>query len=218
MKPETFNYIWSQVEKSIGKIESKFTDDMKLKWKFERAYGREYSDIIKTEYEAIRDHLKQRCYKKVSDDELDDNKIDQHKIAACFCYALLCKKAFVFEMNDDIPADMLLSNYMLAYSVSLQIIYLCLIDLYLCSEKREKKKLATDLQQHGSLWVPDTTTTHDQYNLGRVKTLALNEYHNISFDLLTYADMMYWIEHYNRQILENNPFVDAINPSANFQD
>ena len=217
MKPETFDYIWTQIEKSIGSIENSFTQADKSRWNFQRAYGQEYGGIIKTEYETIRDQLKARCYKKTSN-EVDENKVDQHKIAACFCYALLRKKAFLFDLKDDIPAEMLLSNYMLAYSASLQIIYLCLIDLYLSSKEDQKIALAYDLQKHGSLWIPETTKSHDHYNLGRAKTLALNEYHDISFDLLAYADMMYWIEHYNRQMLEKSYIVKAIDPSKNFQD
>ena len=218
MKRETFDYIWGQIEKSILAIENQFDPDIKLKWNFRRAYGQEYCEIIKSEYETIRDQLKARCYKKAVDDEVDDNKVDQHKIAACFCYAFLQRKAFAFDLNDDIPAKMLLSNYMLAYSVSLQIIYLYMIDLYLSSADREKKELASVLEKKGHLSVPETTKTHDPYNLGRAKTLALNEYHNISFDLLAYADMMYWVEHYNRQCLEHDYIVEATNPSEMFQD
>lgn len=218
MERETFDYIWGQVEKSICAIEGQFEPDIVARWNFRRAYGQEYSGIIKSEYETIRDQLKVRCYKKVADDEVDDNKVDQHKIAACFCYAMLRRKAFAFDLDDEIPAKMLLSNYMLAYAVSLQIIYLCMIDLYLSSEDEEKRKLAKVLEDQGHLSVPETTKTHDPYNLGRAKTLALNEYHNISFDLLAYADMMYWVEHYNRQCLEHSYNVEATDPSKKFRD
>lgn len=215
MTQETYDYIWTQVEKSIRSIENKFSQREKDKWEFKRAYGSEYKAVIKEEYDTIKNQLKKRCYKEKDNEE---NKIDQHKIAACFCDAFLRRKAFDFRMDNSIPYEMLLSNYMVAYSVSLQIIYLCLLDLYSGSLDPEKRKLASALMEHGQLWVPATTITHDQYNLGRVKTLALNDYHNVSFDALGYADMMYWIEHYNRQVLEKNYLVDPIDPGEPFQD
>ena len=131
MTNKTYTYFWNQFEKSIRTIECLLSAEDKSNWNFERAYGKEYSEVIRASYEAIRDQLKERCYQKNPDSEISDNKIDQHKIAACFCCAFLEHKAFSFDLNDGTPAKMLLSNYMLAYSVSLQVIYLCLIDFYL---------------------------------------------------------------------------------------
>lgn len=217
MTDETYVYFWKQFEKTIAHIENKFSDENKEKWHFRRVHAEEYREVIKAEYVSIRDNLKKRCY-KVEHGNGDINRIDQHKIAACFCYAFLRHKAFSFKLDDEIPYEMLLSNYMVAYSISLQVIYLCLIDLYLSFKDPQKQALAFDLKRRGTLLTPDTTTTHDSYNLGRVKTLALNEYHKVSFDLLAYADMMYWIEHYNRQCLERSHVVRAIDPNKDFQD
>ena len=36
---------------------------------------------------------------------------------------------------------------------------------------------------------------------GRVKTLALNDLYAIDFDIITYADMLYWIEKFNKDDL-----------------
>lgn len=218
MEKETFDYLWKQFDKTIKSVESQFEKDVKEKWHFRRVYGQEYSEIIHSEYDEIRDQLKSRCYKRSVEGGINDNKIDQHKIAACFCYAFLRRKAFSFDLNDDISPEMLLSNYQLAYLVSLQVIYLCLIDLYLSYKDEKKHILADKLQHQGTLLVPETTKTHDTYHIGRIKTLALNEYHNISFDLLSYADMMYWVEHYNRQLLECSYNVSATDPNKRYQD
>ena len=48
---------------------------------------------------------------------------------------------------------------------------------------------------------PPTNPGHDSYPYGRIKALALNDIYGIDFDLLAYADMMYWIEDYNKTLL-----------------
>lgn len=54
------------------------------------------------------------------------------------------------------------------------------------------------------LRTPKTNEGHDEYNAGRQKTLMLNEVFENEFDILTYSDMLFWIEYYNGQLLENN--------------
>ena len=153
--------------------------------------------MILNEYRIVRDELKRKCY---SESNRFNSRIDQHKIAACFCKALIQKKVFSFIVNDNISSKMLLSNYELAYTVSLRIIYIYLIDYYILQNSID---CLNKLIKQECLLVPETTESHDAYHEGRMKTLALNDYYGIPFDLLTYADMMYWIEYYNRQIIEN---------------
>ena len=50
--------------------------------------------------------------------------------------------------------------------------------------------------------MPSTNKGHDEYNAGRQKTLMLNDVFENEFDILTYSDMLFWIELYNRQLLE----------------
>ena len=104
---------------------------------------------------------------------------------------------------------MLLSNYELAYIVSLRIIYIYLIAYYI---KIDQKQFADKLISQKNLKVPQTTITHDGYNEGRIKTLALNDFYGIEFDILTYSDMMYWIEYYNRQLIEAKIEIEPDNP------
>ncbi len=59
-----------------------------------------------------------------------------------------------------------------------------------------------------------TTIGHDTYKIGRIKAMALNDINNIPFDLLGYSDMLFWIEHFNRQIIENTINVKSKNPKA----
>lgn len=207
MKVSTYDYIWNQIDKLINAIKENIESLGKdsgnnyiKEFEFKLTYGEKTKEVIKNEYILIRDELKSRCYPSALDENGNPNRIDQHKIAACFCKALIRKKVFSFKVNEKTPPEILLSNYELAYTVSLYIIYIYLEDSY---RLKNQEGLIRDLVKTCQLEVPSTAKTHDQYNVGRIKTLALNDYYNIDVDILTYADMMYWIEYYNRQIIEN---------------
>lgn len=212
MKRETYDWLWCHIEKRIAAVEDSLSEVDKERLSFRRAYGDKTKEVIWGQYKRSRDGLKERCYRKKKTFSKNVNLIDQHKIATCFCDALLTKKVFAFNMDNQIPQKMLLSNYTLAYSVSLLIIYVYLHDFY--------KKVSPSsvhlqrLQTQGTLVTPRTTTSHDKYDLGRVKTLALNDYYGIKLDMLSYADMMFWIEHYNRQLIENSINVTPYTPES----
>ena len=212
MKQDTYNWIWEQIDDTIKNVENKLDETEKERLSFQRTYSKNFKIIIKKEYEKVKKELKSKCYDK---EEEKNPRIDQHKIAACFCRALIQKKVFTFNIDDSITKDMLLSNYEVAYTVSMRIIFIYLIDYYI--RKHDEEYLGNLINQK-CLKVPKTTNTHDLYNEGRIKTLALNDYHGMPLDLLMYSDMMYWIEYYNRQLIEDNiklvpndPFEDAEN-------
>ncbi len=50
--------------------------------------------------------------------------------------------------------------------------------------------------------MPKTTDEHDRFNLGRIKKLVLNDIFLENFDILSYSDMLYWIELFNIMLLE----------------
>lgn len=202
MKDKTYEWIWRTIENSMTQIEDALNEAEKSRLHFRKTYGSKSEEVVWDEYVRIRDSLKKRCYSK-KDQRADNILIDHHKIASCFCNVLISKKMFAFDIDNDISHAMLLSNYLLAYQVSLQIIYYYLSEFYISSNIPNKNEIVNKLKTQKTLFVPKTTIKHDPYNIGRVKTLALNDYYGIEFDLLCYADMMYWIEHYNRQILEN---------------
>ena len=61
---------------------------------------------------------------------------------------------------------------------------------------------AEKLMKRKKLYEPPVSNGHDAYDEGRIISMALNDIHGNSFDLLGYADMMYWIEMYTRQKIE----------------
>lgn len=212
MDRETFEWIWKRIEPNIDAIENALDSAERMRMHFRRVYEKEKAlEVILQEYNTVRNALKADYYKNHEPEDGESNLIDHHKIAACLCQALLQKKIFTFNMDDNISVEMLLSNYKLAYTASLTIIYLCMIDWYIY--KCDNVVLAKLLAQK-QLLGPGTTTTHAPYHEGRIKTLAQNEHRGINFDILSYADMMYWIEHYNRQLLENKIDVEPYNPEV----
>ena len=98
------------------------------------------------------------------------------------------------------PKRMFTINYELAYTVSLGFIYATLIAQY---KNIGREDFAEKLLQQKTLIVPKTSLGHDEYHDGRIHTLALNDIYGNTFDILTYSDMMFWIEYYNRQMIED---------------
>ena len=84
-----------------------------------------------------------------------------------------------------------------------------------------KQDIVDQLLATKQLRVPLTNVGHDEYNVGRQKTLMLNDVFENEFDILTYSDMLFWIELYNRQLLEGVvqpqvlPVIDWISESQN---
>lgn len=202
MEDITYDWLWNKIEKTIIAIEQRITDrygDVLGLCNFRRTYGADTKNVIRLEYNKIRDELKSQCYLEADKEKIKEHQIDQHKIAACMCKAMINKKVFAFDVSLDLPDEIWLCNYRLAYTVSLQIIFLYLIDYYIKNDEEKAKQL----MEQGTLMVPQTTQSHDEYNKGRIKTLALNDYYGNEINLLEFSDMLYWIEYYNRQILEN---------------
>lgn len=195
MKDETFDRVWEQINESAEAIYQRLKPEGH---DFRFTYRDRGKKIICKEYDKIRRALKSRCYEPPVDPETGGHLIDHHKIAACFCKALIDNKLFSFEMDEKVSGEMVRSNYELAYTVSLRIVYDYLVE----SLKNEgKEELKERLKASNCLQVPTTTPSHEDYNLGRIKALALNDFYHMEFDLLAYSDMMFWIELYNRQIL-----------------
>ena len=126
------------------------------------------------------------------------NLIDIHKICACFTAAIIKVRIFDYNKKDIVPQEIFYSNYSLAFLVGIHIMYLGLLSDY---EKENKEDLFAALDNKKTFSFPTTNDGHDSYIHGRIKTLALNDMYGVDFDVLTYADMLYWIEEYNKYVL-----------------
>lgn len=199
IKETTYEYIWTEIiEPTIKRIHSSMDDELCFKYKFS------HRDLLFVKHEIFDLYQKKRDRLKTLyhfDDGKEDRLIDIHKIAACFAAVLIEHPVFEYSMDVDshLPDSMFRANAELAYSVSLGIIYIQLIGDY---TRLQEDQYVHKLIEKGKLLVPKTTKGHDEYHLGRIKTIALNYAFQTEFDVLTYSDMMFWIELYNRQILE----------------
>lgn len=199
MKKESFDYIWKElVLPSVNRIVLRFTEEQRNAYHFEVRSLEGRKEVIEKEYNAIRDFLKRHYYKGMSDS--GNSLIDNHKIAACLCFAFLRNKIFSFKITENMPTEMFTSNYELAYTISMGFIFRMLIIQY---ERNNAHEFANKLKSNGKLFFPATSEGHDEYIRGRINALALNDLHKNTFDLLGYSDMMFWIEYYNRQRIEN---------------
>ncbi len=60
-----------------------------------------------------------------------------------------------------------------------------------------------ELKKQATFVFPATNPGHDTYVQGHVKTLALNDLCGNDFDVLTYTDMLFLIECYNKEQIYN---------------
>lgn len=203
MKDINFDFLWDiLIVKLIEQLYKEFDKDKIEEFDIRIKDKEIVKKNIYREYNKIRKSLKQKYYYKGNS---PNAKIDNHKIASCFCKSLINNKIFVFKIKKEISNELFLINYRLAYQVSIGIIYITLIDYYNCLGKTE---IVNKLIKQKTLLVPNTTEGHDDYNWGRIKTLALNDMYGNEFDLLTYSDMMFWIEHYNKLIMDGNLIIE----------
>ena len=212
MKQETYDWIWQEVVvKQIDNILNKYKRnnvyicDFQLRYTEEKPYL-QTKKIIQEKYETIRDNLKRICY---AGDDIRKHSLDQHKIAACFCKAFVDTKVFVFKYNENTPDDMLLVNYYLAHHVSMEIISLYLEASYIKRINEDKSLLESFYSTEGLI---TPKSKHGEYHDVSVTTIALNDFYNVEFNLLSYAREMFWLEYYNRQVIENkiSPPIDLI--------
>lgn len=200
MKDETFKYIWDEIIlKTIMSLADSFTKEEKEQYGFAIKNLNRIEKMIYSDYNSIKKHVKSDYYDATKSNHNPKNRIDNHKIAACICYSLLQNKVFSFEVHDGMSQRMFIINYELAYTVSLRFIFTTLIAQY---KNIGREDLAKKLLNQRCLVVPITSEGHDEYHEGRIRTLALNDIYGNTFDVLTYSDMMFWIEYYNRQTIE----------------
>lgn len=195
---ETYIYLWENAfERAIKDVQNSIAVEVKDAYNFSLVQDLDKAkESILQEYNEQRGKVRQRYFDV---GENDENLIDVHKICSCFTAAMLKVRIFEYAGEHPIKAEIFYSNYTLAFLVGMHIMYLCMLSDY---EKSEDKRLYNKLKEQATLLFPETNEGHDKYLQGRIKTLALNDVYDVDFDILTYADMLFWIEKYNRDILE----------------
>lgn len=197
MTDKTYLYLWENAfENAINDIMNSISDEKKQAYSlsYKNDYERKKEDIL-YEYNIQRRNIREKFFDIGKDGK---NLIDVHKICACFTAAIL--KVRVFEYTEKLPIalEIFYSNYTLAFLTGIHILYLSMLSDF---SKLEDKRLFDMLKKQSTIMFPETNIGHDEYLQGRVKTLALNDMYEVDFDILTYADMLYWIEKYNKDLL-----------------
>ena len=123
--------------------------------------------------------------------------IDRHKISSCIIGALTICRPVSYLMTRNVPIDVFLSNYKIAFFAGVKSLYLLRIAQW--AKDGNMADCADALCKQGMFKFPKTQQGHDEYSFGRIKALALTHGYGQPFDILAYSDMLYWIERFNEE-------------------
>ena len=211
MELKTFNFLWEQgIKKAAQDVYHDFfnSTQMAKDYNIKIDLSDEMSKKLYCEYDRIKTQVREKYFNA---GENDKNKIDVHKICACITGALLNKKILSIETTKEsstIPFEFAYANYAIAFLASIYTMYLFVLSDF---EKAGENECYNELEKRATFIFPTTNPGHDKYIEGRIKTLALNDIYKNDFDILMYADMLFWIEKFNiddiRKVVneKNNP-------------
>ena len=126
-----------------------------------------------------------------------DALIDRHKICSCLIGAMVKCRSISYILNPNLPLNIFLSNYKIAFFSGVKSLYLLRIAQWV--KDGNMNDFVDAMYEQKMFKFPKTQQGHDEYSVGRIKTLALNDCTNQTFDMLAYADMLYWIERFNEE-------------------
>lgn len=198
MTENTFMYLWEEgIKKATNNILKKIPGDIVKKYDIKPNLDKNMYEKVYKEYHQYRNRVRKNYFDVGQNDE---NLMDGHKICSCITGALLDCHIFSFVMGDeDMPKYVAYLNYEVAFLSGIYIQYLFLLSDLL---KENDVQSFEKLKKRATFVFPETNIGHDSYVCGRIKTLAINDIYGIDFDVLTYADMLFWIEDYNKRALK----------------
>lgn len=171
---------------------------------------------LEDEYRLLRRELKEACYGNRS----DNGSLDSRKLAAVFCKSLIKEKAFRFNTakalqllkrrKEELAPDVLnlwivhnvFINYKLAYYVSLQLVYLTLLQQLLASEETRLKGLK--LNKIGHLYRYPSVRDIDGFDVNIIIGIARADLNKKDFDMFLFAMQLYQIEMYTVEKLNSD--------------
>ena len=207
--------IWDKVIKDLlsaveEECDKEFSESCDLQMK---PLG-EWKKSLETEYRILRRSLKESCY----GNRKDKGVLDGRKLAAIFCKALINEKVFCYDTNKAFnllekkkrelapdafniwAAHNVFLNYKLAYYVSLQLVYLTLLEALLTSEQ---VKEATKLNDIGHLFHYPSAPNADSFDVNIIVGLARADFSGKDIDMFIFAMQLYQIEMYTVEKLQN---------------
>lgn len=197
MKIDTFRYIWKQgIAKSAQDVFEGIPSALREKYSVRIDVSNAMCKKLYDEYEKVRCSVREKYF---DTGENEENKIDGHKICACITGALLNVRIITYKVcEENMPVKVVYINYEVAFLAAIYVMYLFLLSDF---EREGEKGCYQELKSRATFVFPETNSGHDPYVLGRIKTLALNDLYGNDFDVLTFADMLFWIERYNKELI-----------------
>ena len=116
------------------------------------------------EYEL---HIKEL---EVQNNKYDKGSIDTFMQASCMCKALLCNKIISFKFTTDIPQDLLLINYQIAFDVACEMIKLP--EIY---GKVHSKWCKIEAKALNKIIIPDGIIPDSPLRLRIIQSMALED-------------------------------------------
>lgn len=198
MTEDTFLYLWQQgIVKAARDVVAEISQELIEEYKVKLEISDLSYDKLYKEYHKYRQQIRERYFDV---GENDENLMDGHKICACITGALLNIHLVSFDRGiKDIPLAIVYSNYAISFLAGIYVQYLFLLSDYMRDNNMESFNI---LRNQATFYFPETNMGHDSYVCGRIKTLALNDTYGNDFDVLTYADMLFWIEKYNKDLIQ----------------
>lgn len=208
MNGYTFNVLWTEcVEKAGIEVLKAFPERVKEKYHWRCDFSSEKKKEVFARYKENYKEFRSKYFYGKDDPE---KLIDVHKIAACFSKSIMDASMMSFdaphtpEGKRAMPWFIKVSNYALAFHVSVNIMSFFLqADYERLSDSIGNDDYVKRFQTLKKVHFPTTTEGHDTYTIGRIKAMSMRDVIDKEFDMLAYADMLFWIEFYNRQLVEN---------------
>ncbi|SFS00952.1 hypothetical protein [Anaeromicropila populeti] len=220
MNSNTFDAIWNVTIQIATQLIQRI--DKKVAAQIDLCIVDSKKEMILKQYDKCRNELKEKYYQGVYKNGL----ICHHKIASCYCSALIQHKIVRYDcMKIDLKYLAFLSedklksgiktkqenipflNYKIAFLAGLSIVYLYLLEYYETSEQlteNEREFAVKILIERGNLEYPAVNDTHDDFLDGVVKMIGIRDLNNDEFDTLGFSYIYYFIEEYNKTIIRKN--------------
>lgn len=195
---DTFTYIWNQgIIKAAKDAISEIDPILQKKYSIQLDDSENMCQKLYYEYDRNKNTIRNKYF---DTGENNENRIDGHKICACITAALINIRLISFNIEEEnIPINISCLNYTVAFMGGIYVLYLILLSDYKSINDMDHYN---KLEKKATFSFPQTNEGHDSYAWGRIKTIALNDAYGNDFDILTYADMLYWIEKYNKYLLD----------------
>ena len=207
--------IWDKVIKNLLRVvEEECDNEFSGSCNLQTKPLDEWKKSLEVEYRTLRRSLKESCY----GNRKDEGVLDGRKLAAVFCKALINEKVFCYDIDKAFSilekqkkklapdafnlwaVHNVLLNYKLAYYVSLQLVYLTLLESLLASGHAKEAAMLNTL---GHLFRYPSAPNADSFDVNIIVGLARADFSGRDIDMFMFAMQLYQIEMYTVDKLQN---------------